>query len=40
MQPTFDRRSRVRISEEKTKTFLSFLERKYLRPKAKGTNKL
>ena len=31
--------SKVRISEEKTKTFLSFLEREYLRAKLKGSAK-
>jgi len=31
--------AKVRISEQKTKFYLDFLERKYLRPKVKVTNK-
>ena len=32
--------AKVRISEKKTKYYLSFLERKYLRAKLRGNNKL
>jgi len=31
--------AKVRISEKKTKYYLSFLERKYLRAKLRGNNK-
>jgi len=37
MQPIFERSSKVRISEKKTKRILSFLEREYLRAKLKGS---
>ena len=37
MQPTFERSSELRISEKKTKFYLSFLEREYLRAKFKGS---
>ena len=32
--------AKIRISEEKTKRILTFLERKYLRPQVKDTKKL